>query len=163
TAEALRPAQDFTYILEASKPKELNEAEIRAQLETLFGWVGSPAYSFCFVMLPRYINVGEMTKADCDTMVKQGKNWKVHTDGTGGRTPPAAEGRRSGAITVAVLPGFEAIPNRQGLCVVLDGFGTRVPVRAAEALASHFAHGLVTRLVLGEYVKSWHRAGANLD
>lgn len=57
---------------------------------------------------------------------------------------------------------LKALPNHNGLCVKLDGFGKAVPIPAAAVFATNFTNGLVTRLVLGEYVRSWRERGVSL-
>jgi hypothetical protein len=49
--------------------------------------------------------------------------------------------------------------------VRLDAFGVLVPIPVAQLVAACFTHGLVTRLILGEYFRAWNKeAGStNLD
>jgi hypothetical protein len=44
---------------------------------------------------------------------------------------------------------------RNGMCIVLSGFGQPVPVRVAEVAANSWAQGFVTRLIVGQYFDKW--------
>ena len=125
-----------------SKPDELSDADKRNQLKILLRWPGSIPYRSYFVMLPKKINLNEIGNAEFNNITNS-RSIKIN---------PYSENKNDDTgIQFTVPQGFEKMPDTEGLCVVLDGIGRRVPVRAGETFAEYFAHGLVTRLVLGEY------------
>jgi hypothetical protein len=170
-SSAQRTATDnhgFYYEARA-EPVRLEEHDIRDHLRTLFSWGGSQNYYFCFIMLPKQKDIQGLANVNFDSMVvgerkRDRKGWKINPYWTSEKAAPADQFATSpiGAITVRVPGDFERL-GKKGICVVLDGLGTNVPIPAAEIFASYFAHGLVTRLVLGEYVKAWKNQGANLS
>ncbi|MBX9625567.1 MAG: hypothetical protein K2X82_17305 [Gemmataceae bacterium] len=144
-------------ILRPSKPAELSADEIRKEMDTLFRWDQATPYYYYLLSLPKPLKLKDAYVGRFDDMV--GKDYLVHPYNAN----PIEPTYRGPAISLRVPTELQGLSEKNGMCVKLDGFGDPVPIPAAEYFCAHFHNGFVTRLVIGEYVRAWSKAGAKID
>lgn len=144
-------------ILRPSKPVELSGDQIRAEMETLFRWNGAAPYYYYLLSLPKPLNLKDAYVGRFTDMV--GKDFQVNPY----NDTPIDSTYRGPVISLHVPTELQGLSNRSGMCIRLDGFGDPLPLPAAEYFCAHFHNGFVSRLVIGEYVRAWNKAGAKID
>jgi hypothetical protein len=63
--------------------------------------------------------------------------------------------RPSSIVDLPIFANHPPNDPSDAIFVVLDGFGSAVPISVANLMEANFTNGLVTRLVLGELVREW--------
>lgn len=145
-------------ILKPTTPAELSQDQIRKEMEALFSWGdGAAPYYFYLLSLPKKMKLKDSYVGRFNEMI--GKDYLVNPYNNG----PITANYRGPAITFFVPLELQNLSDKNGMCVRLDGFGDPLPIPAAEFFCANFHSGFVTRLVLGEYVRAWNKAGAQID
>jgi hypothetical protein len=145
--------QNPSSIIKPLPHRQLTQAEIKDNLSKLLEWRDSSPYFYYFFDLAGPLQLKERYAARYNDMI--GKNFGVR---------PYAIGNLDAQITLIVPPELQVLPNSDGMCVALDGFGgPPVPIPAAEMFSASFANGFVTRLVLGEYIRAWDAHGSKFS
>lgn len=119
----------------------LQQSEVEAHLDTLTRWNGAQKNYYYIYSIPRdadiYRNVRSLSQRIRNS--EGGLIWNpagIHKHST------------EQGIKLEVPQGMQDL-DADGICARLDGFGELVPISAADAFATHWIHGFVTRLTLG--------------
>jgi hypothetical protein len=127
----------------------LSQQQIRSLLEKLADWPGVKSYSGPILcVLGPEIRLSERYASNLGEIRDNPK-----------RFYPYGSLNDNLALTLVAPSALTPLGN-DGLCVVVDGFGSPIPVAAADVYNAAFANGLVGRLILGRYTEKMARAGA---
>lgn len=149
----------------ATDATNLSQSEISAALDQVFSFGPARAYQYYLLRLPEARNLKAEARAGVRG-VEPGQTFllqlypEMHADRSLAtvklRFPPDSSCRDANLLR------FVEIPEDNGICVTLDTFGRDVPIPVADAIATNFMNGFVTRLVLDRFIGKLHSAGLAL-
>jgi hypothetical protein len=143
-------------LLAGSQPTgPLSQVKIGEQLNILSAWREWPTYAYALLALPAPLQLRQQLGQRYDDVAAGSKQYSVYA------SAPNAQYRAS------VCPELKNKFNRSNrdfeICITLDGLLQDVPIEASEVYASNFANGLVTRLMLDEFLQHWAKMGAKVE
>ncbi|MGA2035592.1 MAG: hypothetical protein ABSG68_25365 [Thermoguttaceae bacterium] len=151
-------ANPSLLLVAASKRVELSQDQIRDEMKALFKWgEGARPYYYYLLSLPKPLKILDSHVTSFNAMIGKDFLFDPYDNAS------IEANYRGPAITLIVPPELKDLSEKHGICVKLDGFGDPLPVPAAEYFCAHFHNGFVTRLVLGEYVRAWNKAGTHIE
>jgi hypothetical protein len=158
------PATDFR--MPSPSVKARDQGSIEKILNDLFEWTpAANRYQSFFLMLPAYFDVLRDVKAPVFGQNPPGSSAYLYRPYNLAKADVGLKVQYQPQIVTTAnafkgtSPDFDPV---NAIFVRVDGFANQVPIYVAQVLESNFISGLVTRLVLGQYVRAWQGTGSKI-